>query len=158
MLLSKGFSRNLGFVCERWPTPLPFRPCLNSEFCDASHNPPSLQPIPAILREMKWPCVCSPVAACTAVTQVWGQNAARGVRYGTRKAARSSCARENGVKLRRIADPKKIERSAHPMLQPAISNLAFRGCGMRTSQVGIGSRNYELPRVGTKCYVVAIGM
>jgi hypothetical protein len=44
------------------------------------------------------------------------------------------------------------------MLPPAISNLAFRACRMRTPQVDIGFRNYELIRLGKKCYVVVIGM
>ena len=101
---------------------------------------------------------CSPVAACTAVTRVWGKTRTEGSVTVPLKAARSICARENGVKLRRIAAQKKIERLAHPMLPPAISNLAFRACRMRTPQVDIGFRNYELIRLGKKCYVVVIGM
>jgi hypothetical protein len=72
------------------------------------------------------------VAACTAVTRVWGKTRPEGSVTVPLKAARSICARENGVKLRRIADQKKIERLAHPMLQPAISKLAFRPYRMRT--------------------------
>ena len=33
IFLPRGFSRKLGFVCKRWLTPHPFRPCLTSEFC-----------------------------------------------------------------------------------------------------------------------------